>query len=329
MQTIKLNYMDFDRRGYTAQNDFFYRLLQQKYTVEICTNPDYVFYSTGSNHHHEFHGIRIFWTGENVIPNFNYCDYALGFHHLDFGDRYARFPLWRSHEDKIMLGQKRGKDFSDSDLLNRAFCAFVVSNAKLTDGKREEAFEQLSRYKPVASGGRYKNNVGGPVADKLAFQKGYKFALAYENTYSPGYTTEKILDAFASDTIPIYYGDPLVVRDFNPDAFINAHDFDSTENLVEYIRHVDTNDALYLKIIRAPMFRENKMPAGLTHDALMRFFDRIFEQPLTHARRRYFIKPYLDLDYRNIKARDLKGILGAQLMKRLGLKPKRAQFDSQ
>ena len=48
---------------------------------------------------------------------------------------------------------------------------------------------------------------------------------AFENTYAPGYTTEKIMDAFASGCVPIYYGDPLVVQDFNPDSFINAHDF--------------------------------------------------------------------------------------------------------
>lgn len=39
--------------------------------------------------------IRIFYPPpENLVPDFNICDYAIGFHYLDFEDHYFRFPLY-------------------------------------------------------------------------------------------------------------------------------------------------------------------------------------------------------------------------------------------
>ncbi|MDD3669035.1 MAG: glycosyltransferase family 10 [Alphaproteobacteria bacterium] len=305
MKRIKIDFCD----GMTT--DFFTDLLKTRYDVVRTDKPDYLFYSVFGNAHHRFGGIRIFWTGENVVPNFNYCDYAFGFHHLDFGDRYFRLPLWRLYGPALALAQEKHLRLSDTELLDRKFCSFVVSNTKQTDGKREELFERLSAYKPVASGGRYRNNVGGPVADKIAFQSGYKFALACENTYCPGYTTEKILDAFASGCVPVYYGDPLAARDFNPDAFISAHDFATTDALIEHIKKIDADDALYLRLMRAPVFKDGKMPDALTDDRILDFLSAIFDQPLESARRRFFVKPYLDVDYDAVKMRDAKGILKA------------------
>ena len=59
----------------------------------------------------------------------------------------------------------------------RKFCSFVVSNA---DAKpiRQHFFEKLSDYKKVDSGGRFMNNVGGPVADKIDFHRQHKFVIA-------------------------------------------------------------------------------------------------------------------------------------------------------
>lgn len=37
---------------------------------------------------------KILFTGENYVPDFHPYDYAMGFHYIDFGDRYLRFPLY-------------------------------------------------------------------------------------------------------------------------------------------------------------------------------------------------------------------------------------------
>lgn len=54
--------------------------------------------------------------------------------------------------------------------------------------------------------------------------KPYRFSLAFENKLVPGYVTEKIVNAFLADSIPIYWGSKAVLDMFNPDAFIYATD---------------------------------------------------------------------------------------------------------
>ena len=93
------------------------------------------------------------------------------------------------------------------------FCSFVVSNNNASP-ERDIIFDKLSEYKKVSSGGRYRNHVGGPVSDKLEFQRKHKFAIAFENCSQPGYSTEKILEAFAARTVPIYWGGSFNRADF-------------------------------------------------------------------------------------------------------------------
>lgn len=309
MKTIKVNYLDCSHSNtYDAKGAFFTKLLSQKYTVEISNSPDYLFYSVYGNKHHNFDGIRIFFTGENVVPNFNYCDYAFGFHHIEFEDRYMRLPLWRLYTSDLQ--KALNKSFAGSEATIRKFCCMVVSNVKQTDGFREEFFEKLSTYKQVDSGGKYKNNVGGPVPDKFEFQKKYKFSLAFENVAVRGYCTEKILEAFSAGTIPIYYGDETVVQDFNPKAFINCHDYNSIDEVIEKIKQLDKDDDAYLQMLNEPVFVGDRLPDRYSDEAILKFLSHIVEQPLSKARRRKIIKHYGDVDYRNIKQRDVYLIIG-------------------
>ena len=65
--------------------------------------------------------------------------------------------------------------------------------------------------------------------------KDYKFVIAMENKQVDGYVTEKILNAFYSGAIPIYWGSKNINDFFNKKAFINVDDFESYEKCVEYI----------------------------------------------------------------------------------------------
>ena len=159
----------------------------------------------------------------------------------------------------------------------------VVSNGLNAD--RLEFFKQLSLYKNVDSGGKVLNNVGGPVKSKLEFQKKYKFSLAFENSKSNGYTTEKIVDAFASGGIPIYWGDPLITNVFNPKAFINANEFETEEALIEFIKKIDTDNQLYLSYIKEPMLQDKEYLKKATK-SFNKYLDFIFNQDLKVAKRR-------------------------------------------
>jgi hypothetical protein len=67
----------------------------------------------------------------------------------------------------------------------------------------------------------------------------YKFVLAMENKMYKGYITEKIINAFYSGAIPIYWGCNSVVQYFNKKAFINVNDFDTFEDCVNYVIQLD------------------------------------------------------------------------------------------
>ena len=54
--------------------------------------------------------------------------------------------------------------------------------------------------------------------------------MAFESKSYPGYVTEKICDIYKSNTVPIYWGTPDVVKDFNPTTFINANDFSNFDD---------------------------------------------------------------------------------------------------
>lgn len=66
-----------------------------------------------------------------------------------------------------------------------------------------------------------------PIATKEEGLNDYMFSVAIENAEYSGYFTEKILDCFATGTVPIYLGDPDVGMVFNTDGIIFLNkDFD-------------------------------------------------------------------------------------------------------
>lgn len=70
--------------------------------------------------------MKIFYVGENFTPDFNLCDYAIGFDIMEFNDRYLRLPLYVFYGIEELATPKF---LEIGAILNRNFCSFVVSNA--------------------------------------------------------------------------------------------------------------------------------------------------------------------------------------------------------
>jgi hypothetical protein len=85
----------------------------------------------------------------------------------------------------------------------------------------------------------------------------YKFVLAMENTICNGYITEKIINAFYSGAIPIYWGCNSVVNYFNPKSFIRVNDFNSFEECVNYILQLD--EQIIEKMTQEPIYTNNEI----------------------------------------------------------------------
>lgn len=259
----------------------YYRFLCEHYDIEECDRPDYVIDGGQTFHHLKYDAVKILFNSENLVPDFNDFDYAIGSSELSFGDRYIRIPWFAFYEYFNDITQR--KTTLDTTLLNRKFCSFVVSNAEFGDPMRRKFFEALSKYKRVDSGGKYKNNVGGPIADKLAFCKNYKFNIAFENSSCPGYTTEKIMEAYVAQTIPIYYGNPHIATDFRPESMIRVTNEADIERAVEEVIRLDKDDDAYMKMVTAPCLVKES-PDAYEHE-LEDFLAHIFDQPLAEARR--------------------------------------------
>lgn len=274
-KTIDIAFSDFwhpnTEEGIRSANSI-YRLLRKRFDLNLSSNPDFLIYSCFGHRYLKYDCTRIFYTGENQRPDFSECDYAFSFDY-PVSERNYRLPLYRAYQyyDKLVRGEV------SPELCSRSFCNFVYSNRRANE--RIRFFRLLNAYRKVESAGKVLNNVGFRAADKHAFQAGYKFSIAFENASHPGYTTEKIYDALIANTVPIYWGDPLVENDFNPECFINCHRFDSFEAVVAYVRQVDQDDELYMRHLSAPVFRNGMEPAFLAENAILDRFEKIFSGP--------------------------------------------------
>lgn len=210
-------------------------------------------YANLGSRHQAFHGIKIFYSAESILPPWQECDYAIGFmkNNVLYPDCYLRLPYWVAAHYKSPQSMFEAVECTPA-LRNRPFCSFVNSNPHNT--LRNKFYLALSQYKPIASGGSEYNNVGGTIEDKIAFCSNYKFNIAFENYSSRGYLTEKLFDAFAAQTVPIYWGEPSLLEDINPARLINASDFPNLPALIEYIKEVDNNDTLYASYLNQTVF---------------------------------------------------------------------------
>ena len=285
MNHAKVAFVDFWSH-FDPDNFILIKALREHHDVVIMQNPadaDYVFFSLFGDEHWFLPDrcVKIFYTGENVCPDFNVCDYAVGFEWLTLGDRYLRLPnnyCTRLYAEGTQLMEKHEIPANPE---KREFCSFVVSNAD-ANPIRQQFFEKLSEYKKVDSGGRFINNVGGPVADKIDFHRQHKFVIAFENSSHSGYTTEKIVDAFAAGSIPIYWGDPDVTRVFNPKAFIEVR---SIEEALECVKKLDQDDTAYLQMLKETPLADEKFTYANCYMSAVAFMDNIVDQPLERSNR--------------------------------------------
>ncbi|AHA88720.1 Alpha (1,3)-fucosyltransferase [Helicobacter pylori BM012A] len=261
-----------------------YFILSQRYKITLHQNPkkhaDIVFGNPLGSARKILsyqNAKRVFYTGENEVPNFNLFDYAIGFDELDFNNRYLRMPLYydRLHhkaesvndttapyklkDNSLYALKKPSHKFKENhpnlcalinneiDPLKRGFASFVASNANAPI--RNAFYDALNSIEPVTGGGSVRNTLGYKVKNKSEFLSQYKFNLCFENSQGYGYVTEKIIDAYFSHTIPIYWGSPSVAKDFNPKSFVNVHDFNNFDEAIDYVRYLHTHPNAYLDML--------------------------------------------------------------------------------
>ena len=305
MRDIKINFVDF-WPNFVKTDNYFFNLLSTKYNTIIDEqDPDVLFFSVDyakrreRTRYRDHRCKKIFFTGENVRPNFDgpenleldrysigKADAALTFDYSD-DDRNYRFPLWAFYTNWFNVQYDENRDPAYlapvENLINRApqekkfFCNFVFSN---NSGKRISILNAINKYREVTCAGKLMNNTDytiygrGDQIHKINFIKNFKFTIAAENSKHDGYTTEKIIHPFSVGSIPIYWGSDRVVEEFNEKAFINANKL-SLYELFETIINIDGDIDLYNEMVMQPVFLNNEIPSHVLPENVLQFIESV------------------------------------------------------
>lgn len=238
--------------------------------IDDAEQPDFLFYSNyGSEHLRYTDCVKIFIGYENTAPDFSICDYAVSCVHIAFGKRAFWYPiaLWNNTVAPM-------PPLPDAEALQRDFCSFIYRQSGMGQGaalRLELAQKLMAAYKHIHCPGKVLHNTDAPELDgrdgtnwqesKMRYLSRFKFNIAFENSDTPGYITEKLMDAYKAGTVPIYWGGEGDIAPFPKESMIYAQDYPTLDALIHRIREVDENDALYLAMLRAnPLHRASSLP---------------------------------------------------------------------
>jgi len=307
---IKIRFVgkDWDKLASGEVPHPFNEFLPQNYNLIFSDEPDYVISKESRDFYRSVFAhcpnapIRILFAGEAFVPDFNIFDYAIGFDHLNFGDRYFRLHTCNFFSFEFAYGTLK-KDISDIEheiAQKNKFCNFIYSNSGCNP-YREYIFHEMNKISKVDSAGMILNNCGDAIkrnasqqgsnydwrADKVKFQREYRYTIAAENSLYPGYTTEKLLNPMFSMSIPIYWGNPQVGEYFNSKSFINCHDFENLDDVREAVHALENNRNAYTKLLSEPWMTESQEASVIENKARYeQFLSKIFNQNISDARRR-------------------------------------------
>jgi hypothetical protein len=220
--------------GFDSVNQILADLVQE-YDFIDSSEPDVIVFGPyGNDVPKKGNYQRVGYYCECITPDMDICEWAFGIPREEEvnSPRYKRIQ-WHGLDPKLLV-----KDIDVEEVYSQKtkFCNFLYSNPI---PYREVFFKQLSKYKRVDAPGKSMNNMppideqykGDTWKIKRDFLKPYKFTIAFESYSYPGYQTEKLYDAMQMNSIPIYYGDPMVSEVFNPKSFINAADHVPVSNI--------------------------------------------------------------------------------------------------
>ena len=249
-------------------------------------NPDYLIYNCYNDFDLKYkykNVIRIALYTENMMPDINHADYALGNFHINYLDRYFKLTTFLYMKfDQINKIRKEVLKKS----IKKKFCAAVISNCLNFYRFRIKFMRKLNKYKKIDMGGRCRNNIKRIVKNKIAFLSNYKFSIAMENSSGDGYLSEKIVDSLLAGTIPIYYGDYMVDEYINPKTYILIKGEKDLDEKIEYIKKIDNDEELYKSIMKEKPLLDEKIINIINSEECSMFLKNIFIQDKNKAFRR-------------------------------------------
>jgi len=218
-----------------------------------------------------FPGKILYVNGESIMDPRGDLDYHLGY--LPDSDRSVRV-FWvfisflygpAGHYPPDVVAQIFQNKRTLPSLEKKHFLIYAASNCIVY---REAAFMALAHVDTVHyAGACHGLNAGekkvkpAPRIDQFtrtnqgnnrALFSDYRYCLVMENTKADGYITEKIITAYLSGCVPIWYGTTEVFDLFNKDSFI-YYDVEHPWVAINQIKDLEENPAKYKEMLMQPV----------------------------------------------------------------------------
>ena len=259
----------------SMDSTFFITLLEKVFEspIHISSSPDdatVLVESIFGEHSYLYHkkwSSTFLFTGETHYCNHTHMsefDCVLGFEEPR-DNRYVQCPLYLLYlqSNPLILEQIRDSGSSVTPAPPTppppSHATAVITNS-VHGHERMRFTQRLEEKMSVFYGGRYKNNIGGPIAGHfnspaiIDFYKRGKFAITMENSNGPYYITEKLVNGLRAGVIPVYWGTDRVSEFFNPRRFFQLKSGATDEDISELIEKMcNLTDEEYLSIIREPI----------------------------------------------------------------------------
>ena len=285
LNKIKIKFVDFWPGFNPTTDPVFGTFLQEHYEIEYQhVNPDVIIFSVFGNTHKIYakkNIIKIFYTPENfLLHHYPALDGMLGWENVD---RYSHgsitsFERIGSSNHRMPCYVRRfGFDLYDRIENNLPKTIqkknFVYMQSACVEFRDIMVQELMEKFK-IDCVGRCLNNTNINVKDKLEFIKDYNFVISFENSSTAGYSTEKLTDGFVSNTIPVYFGDPNVGKDFYDSSFVNYHSFDKKEEIYDRLNDLIKDDGKKLHMLQSTKIKNKDLFNG---DLFLKFIKNIIK----------------------------------------------------
>lgn len=220
--------------------------------------------------------------------------------------RYLRqpsgvFDVWTLFDEARLVDSPLSwltnqRDFGLISTRNIGFCSITQASNNEYRGK---IFDKLSEYKQVTSSGPWRQNLFGSnelnkyqwmnplytgridgltYREKINFFEKYKFNISIHYTNTDNILQEKLYHAYFSGAIPIFFGNQYILEEgFNPQSFINLHDYNDLDKFLELVMDIDTNNSKWKKWISEPIFIDNKLPDYYNFEYTLSFLEKVIE----------------------------------------------------
>ena len=151
---------------------------------------------------------------------------------------------------KIKKNQIYNKRVIDKRYYSKLFSGVIFSGQSYPF--RELIVNTISEVMPISKYGIAYNN---PFKEsKHILQKEHLFCLCPENFIREGYVSEKVVEAYFSGYIPIYWNHPKNIEGiFNPKAIVNLYGLNK-EEIKQKIIEITTDRDLLKDIYESPLF---------------------------------------------------------------------------